>query len=280
VVILHRLALCSFLIGVASSASAAAEIDDAISSAAFTEEHQALKDCANDLGGDFRQRFERVDLNRDGSDEVIVYTTTAGTSGCIGAVGQRIDLLIRDRDGRWVRNLGYGIDKLERLPRDDSDWPDLELTGPGFCFPIWRYHEERYRIWKTCKDGTQIYAEGIVDGAAPSGSNGAVASVELDVPIFERGGDGQAANCASSRVSGLKSDGDGYLSVRSGPGTQYRKIDELRNGDLVFVFEVNGDWAGVVYKTSSVRCSSTDTRQVPFKHRGWVHQNWLKDVAG
>lgn len=277
----YRQALGSFLIGVAvSSTSTAAEIDNDISSAAFTEEHQSLKDCATDLGGDFRQRFERVDLNGDGSDEVIVYTTTDGTSGCIGAAGQRIDLLIRDRAGRWVRNLGYGIDTLERLPRDDSDWPDLELTGPGFCFPIWRYHEEKYRIWKTCKDGTQVFAEGIVDGAAPSGANGAVASVDLDVSIFERGSDGQAASCASSRVSGLKSGGDGYLSVRSGPGTQYRKIDELRNGDLVFVFEVNGDWAGVVYKTSSVTCSSTETRPVPFERRGWVHQNWLEDVAG
>lgn len=96
----HRQALCSLLIGVvACSAGIASEIDDAISRAAFTEEHQSLKDCAIDLGGDFRQRFERVDLNGDGSDEVIVYTTTDGTSGCIGAVGQRIDLLIRDREG-------------------------------------------------------------------------------------------------------------------------------------------------------------------------------------
>lgn len=276
-----RRAFGLLLIGVvASSASNASEIDDAISSAALAEDHQTLKECAIDLGGDFQQRYERVDLNGDGIDEVVVYTTTPGASGCIGAVGQMIDLLILDRDGTWVRNLGYGIDTLERLPRDDSDWPDLELTGPGFCFPVWRYHEERYRIWKTCKEGAQVFAEGIVEGAAPRAPVGSAASIDLDVPILERGGDGQAANCASSRVSGLKSDGDGYLSVRSGPGTQYRKIDELRNGDAVFVFEVNGDWAGVVYNTSNVACSARETAPVRYEQRGWVHRNWLEDVAG
>jgi len=34
--------------------------------------------------------------------------------------------------------------------------------------------------------------------------------------------DEQAANCASSVVSGLKEGGDGFLEVRSGHGSQYR----------------------------------------------------------
>lgn len=102
----------------------------------------------------------------------------------------------------------------------------------------------------------------------------------LDVPVMEQGGDGQIANCMSSRVAGLKAGGDGFLAVRSGPGTKYRKIDELRNGDEVIVFDVRGKWAGVVYGTSNVACSSTKTRPVPYGRKGWVHTNWLQEVAG
>ena len=102
----------------------------------------------------------------------------------------------------------------------------------------------------------------------------------LDVPIMELAGDGQAANCMSSVVSGLKADGDGFLAVRSGPDARYRKIAELYNGDVVVVFEYRGKWAGVVYGTAEVRCSSNTTVPVTYERKGWVHTAWLKDLAG
>jgi Bacterial SH3 domain len=102
----------------------------------------------------------------------------------------------------------------------------------------------------------------------------------LDVPIMEEGGDGQMANCASSMVTGLRAGGDGFLAVRSGPGSQYRKLDELRNGETVVIFQMRGEWAGVVYRTENVRCSSKTTRPVAYGNKGWVHKRWLKDVAG
>ena len=112
------------------------------------------------------------------------------------------------------------------------------------------------------------------------GATGVVLTDDLDVPILEHAGDGQMANCMSSMVSGLQADGDGFLAVRSGPGTQHQKIDELHNGDIVIIFESRGEWAGVVYRTSNVRCSSTTTRPVTYEKKGWVHTNWLKPVAG
>ncbi|MEF0938601.1 hypothetical protein [Rhizobium sp. BR 362] len=101
----------------------------------------------------------------------------------------------------------------------------------------------------------------------------------LDVLIVEQGGDGQAANCGSSVVAGLKANGDGFLAVRSGPGGQYRQLDALHNGDMVFVFDQRGKWAGIVYGTSNVKCSSTQNRPVPYANKGWVSTNWLKPVA-
>ena len=105
-------------------------------------------------------------------------------------------------------------------------------------------------------------------------------AASLDVPVREIGGDGQAANCATSSVAGLKASGDGFLAVRTGPGGQYRKIDELHNGDNVVVFEQRGGWAGVVYKTAKVTCSATRTRTLKYGKMGWVSMRWLQALAG
>lgn len=105
-------------------------------------------------------------------------------------------------------------------------------------------------------------------------------AAKLDVPVMEQRGDGQMANCTGSVVAGLDPRGDGFLAVRSGPGTQYRKIGELHNGDEVTVFDQKGDWAGIVWSEPSVTCSSTKTRPVPYRNKGWVHRKWLKHVAG
>lgn len=116
----------------------------------------------------------------------------------------------------------------------------------------------------------------------PASSNGAESgsAAGLDVPVLEHGGDGQMANCASSVVDGLNPAGDGFLAVRSGPGTEYRKIDELQNGSVVYTFDRRGAWVGIVYDVPSIECASTTTRPVPYATKGWVHGRWLRDRAG
>ena len=91
---------------------------------------------------------------------------------------------------------------------------------------------------------------------------------------MEHGGDGQATNCASRVVSRLKEGGDGFLAVRSGPSTQYRQVDQLHNGDVVFEFERRGAWVGVVYGISSIECHA-----MPYRKKGWVNGKWLKMQA-
>ncbi|MGH6848414.1 MAG: SH3 domain-containing protein [Methylocella sp.] len=103
---------------------------------------------------------------------------------------------------------------------------------------------------------------------------------DLDVPVLEEGGDGDTANCSSSMVSGLKANGDGFLAVRSGPGSRYRKIDELHDGEIVIVFDGHGKWLGVVYRTPNVPCHSTKTHPLTYEKRGWVHTKWLIPFAG
>jgi hypothetical protein len=127
---------------------------------------------------------------------------------------------------------------------------------------------------RCCPSGEQTFSLPVERVTETSAKN------NLDVPILEAGGDGQMASCSSSTVYGLKSGGDGFLAIRSGPGTEYRKIGELYNGDVVFVFEARGKWAGVVYRTENVTCASTVSRPVPYENKGWVHTKWLKELAG
>lgn len=105
-------------------------------------------------------------------------------------------------------------------------------------------------------------------------------AAELAVPILEEGGDGQAANCASSVVGGLPRGRDGFLAVRSGPGADYAKLAELKNGETVIVFQTRGEWAGIVYRTQNVTCSSKSTRPIAYDRKGWVNTKWLKPLAG
>lgn len=88
----------------------------------------------------------------------------------------------------------------------------------------------------------------------------------LDVPIHEDCvSDGQAACYFTSTVTGLDPNGDGFLAVRSGPGTNFPIIDKLYNGEVVHNIQMQGQWRGVRFRGGM---------------KGWVHGNWLKDLAG
>ncbi|MEO0372177.1 MAG: SH3 domain-containing protein [Pseudomonadota bacterium] len=109
----------------------------------------------------------------------------------------------------------------------------------------------------------------------------ALAAQSLDVPVMERA-DEDLDTCAYGKVTGLKADGDGFLAVRSGPGTQFAKIDELVNEDEVWLFEQRGKWIGIAYGTPYVNCSpiSSDRELQTDGKKGWVHENWIVVMAG
>lgn len=91
----------------------------------------------------------------------------------------------------------------------------------------------------------------------------------LDVPIIVEAGDGQFATCWSARVKGLNPKGDGFLAIRSGPGSDYRKIGQLYNGYLVCVVEMRGKWAGVIYGSDTGEaCNSRRSYELQHPKRG------------
>lgn len=105
----------------------------------------------------------------------------------------------------------------------------------------------------------------------------------LDRPIFEQASDGQAANCSAGMVMGLRADGDGFLAVRSGPGSIFRKLGELHNGDRVTIFGGEGEWLSVLVPGGRIdqgdACRrSGPRREVSGSGLGWVHRNWIGDI--
>jgi hypothetical protein len=112
-------------------------------------------------------------------------------------------------------------------------------------------------------------------------------AARLDVPVMA-GGEEELDACGSSgRIVGLNPRGDGFLSVRSGPGGKpYREIDRLYNGSEVILCDERGPWLGVVYGESSAGDCGLGT---PWPVRkpyagpcrfGWVHSRYVQMVAG
>lgn len=104
---------------------------------------------------------------------------------------------------------------------------------------------------------------------------------DLVLPIIEQAND-DLDTCALAEIHGLKPGGDGFLAVRAAPGTSYEQLDDLKNGDRVWVFQQIGDWLGIVYGSNTIACGPIAAdRPAPFAgKKGWVHQNWVRIIAG
>ncbi|MFD2739419.1 SH3 domain-containing protein [Sulfitobacter aestuarii] len=84
----------------------------------------------------------------------------------------------------------------------------------------------------------------------------------LDVPFSTYcPPDAEAACFGAATVMGLNPQGDGFLAVRTGPGSQYAMIGKVHNGDRVGVFAGHGGWYGISFG--------------PQQRLGWAHGNWL-----
>ena len=69
-------------------------------------------------------------------------------------------------------------------------------------------------------------------------------------------------------VRGLDPNGDGFLALRAGPGTSYRQIGELRNGDAAYLGAFcEGRWC-------YVNGGAIDGRETSFE--GWIYDKWCE----
>lgn len=91
-----------------------------------------------------------ADLNGDGLPEAII---TESSSFCHGNEGQGFVMVSKQRGGVWRRMAeGSGI-VTPLATRGVGGWPDLEIGGPGFCFPVWRWNGTAYAVQRYQYEG-------------------------------------------------------------------------------------------------------------------------------
>ena len=81
------------------------------------------------------------DINGDGLPEAIL---TEGGTECHGMTGQGYSLVSKQSNGTWkLVSGGTGILSFLKGP-GVRGWPDIEIGGPGFCFPVHRWNGQTY----------------------------------------------------------------------------------------------------------------------------------------
>ena len=89
------------------------------------------------------------DLNGDGRPEAVV---TEGGTYCYGNTGTGFTLLTKNAAGAW-RTLHSSNGVATFLPVKAKGWPDIEVGGPGFCFPVLRWTGTAYAVHRHAYQG-------------------------------------------------------------------------------------------------------------------------------
>lgn len=94
------------------------------------------------------------------------------------------------------------------------------------------------------------------------------------------------AMCNYSKVINVQS--GHFLSVRSGPGTRFRRIDQLSLGKEVYVCSEHFYWYEVFYSDPNVPNSpcdisspkGLDVNEAKRCKSGWVQRDWIDVISG
>jgi hypothetical protein len=87
-------------------------------------------------------RVESVsDVNGDGLPDAVI---AEDGSFCYGFTGTGFALVSKQASGQW-RLMTHSAGIPEFLSTRGADgWPDLQIGGPGFCFPVQRWDGKEY----------------------------------------------------------------------------------------------------------------------------------------
>lgn len=83
------------------------------------------------------------DINGDGQPEAVI---TEGGTYCYGNTGAGYSLVSKQNNGSW-KLITNGVGILTFLTtKGVGGWPDIEIGGPGFCFPVERWNGKVYKL--------------------------------------------------------------------------------------------------------------------------------------
>lgn len=90
------------------------------------------------------------DLNGDGRPEAVV---TEGSTYCFGMTGTGFDVVSKQADGTWKLMVSRTGMASFLSTKGTGGWPDIEVGGPGFCFPVERWDGREYRLHRRQYEG-------------------------------------------------------------------------------------------------------------------------------
>ena len=81
------------------------------------------------------------DLNGDGRPEAVV---TESSAICYGMTGSHFWVLSKQAKGSWTLMAEETAMPDFLSTKGAGGWPDIQLGGPGFCFPVVRWNGKAY----------------------------------------------------------------------------------------------------------------------------------------
>jgi len=90
------------------------------------------------------------DLNGDGRPEAII---TEGSTFCYGGDEVGFTLVSKQPDASWKVMLTMQGIATVLTTRGRDGWPDIEVGGQGFCFPVFRWNGSEYDVARFEYDG-------------------------------------------------------------------------------------------------------------------------------
>lgn len=106
--------------------------------------------CTDDPQAEGASIEQIADLNGDGRLDAVV---TEGGTFCYGNTGTGFQLLSKQPNGSWRQITGdTGIPSFLKT-KGVGGWPDIEVGGPGFCFPVQRWNGREYAVLRFQYDG-------------------------------------------------------------------------------------------------------------------------------
>ena len=141
--------IIAFVVAVSATAAAAApamlspaDQAAAFKAAGFTQKGRQWQACEDPTATYTPGAIETVrDLNGDGRPEAVI---TEGGSFCHGNTGTGYTVVSKQANGSWKRITGNtGVASFLKT-KGVGGWPDIEVGGPGFCFPVERWNGKQY----------------------------------------------------------------------------------------------------------------------------------------
>ena len=132
--------------------------DAAFRAAGFVRQNAQWRKCVDDPGtasylpGSIEQSG---DFNGDGQPDAVIVESS---SFCHGQEGSGFSVVSKQADGAWkLMTESSGMATFLRT-KGTAGWPDLEIGGPGFCFPVARWDGKEYKFNRWEYEGKRCQA--------------------------------------------------------------------------------------------------------------------------